>query len=158
MTKGRFTLHWNCCKDSRKCWHRFKLFVGLFADLLDSLIKQGTTCNWILMPQILAPANSAWVCCLCWLCWCSGNYTVKHKRDFVLLYIRLTMKKLIGIQSIHYSLWTWHDKCNICCRYCIYHVKFNVCLVTKPFGVFSSETKCLNSSLLFLRMNYVKNV
>ena len=62
------------------------------------------------------------------------------------------------IQSIHNSLWTWHDKCNICCRYCIYHVKFNVCLVTKPLGVFSSETKWLNASLLFLRMNYVKNV
>ena len=55
-----------------------------------------------------------------------------------------------SIQLIHNSLWTWHDKCNICCRYCIYHVKFNVCLVTKPFGVFSSETKWLNSSLLFL--------
>ena len=59
-----------------------------------------------------------------------------------------------SIQSIHNSLWTWHDKCNICCRYCIYHVKFNVCLVTKPLGVFSSETEWLNTSLLFLRMNY----
>jgi len=29
---------------------------------------------------------------------------------------------------------------------------------TKPLGVFSSETKWLNASLLFLRMNYVKNV
>ena len=38
------------------------------------------------------------------------------------------------------------------------HVKFNVCLVTKSLGVFSSETKWLNASLLFLRMNYVKNV
>ena len=28
-----------------------------------------------------------------------------------------------NIQSIHNSLWTWHDICNICCRYCIYHVK-----------------------------------
>ena len=36
--------------------------------------------------------------------------------------------------------------------------QFNVCLVTKPLGVFSSETKWLNASLLFLRMNYVKNV
>ena len=60
-----------------------------------------------------------------------------------------------SIQSIHNSLWTWHDKCNICCRYCIYHVKFNVCLVTKPLGVFSSETKWLNALLLFLRMNYM---
>ena len=54
-----------------------------------------------------------------------------------------------SIQSIHNSLWTWHDKCNICCRYCIYHVKFNVCLVTKPLGVFSSEAKWLNASLPF---------
>ena len=60
-----------------------------------------------------------------------------------------------SIQSIHNSLWTWHDKCNICCRYCIYHVKFNVCLVTKPLGVFFSETKWLNASLLLLRMIYV---
>ena len=37
------------------------------------------------------------------------------------------------------ALWTWHDKCNICCRYCIYHVKFNFCLVTKPLGVFMAE-------------------
>ena len=36
--------------------------------------------------------------------------------------------------------------------------KVNVCLVTKPLGVFSSQTKWLNASLLFLRMNYVKNV
>ena len=63
-----------------------------------------------------------------------------------------------SMQSIHNSLWTWHDKCNICCRYCIYHVKFNICLVTKPLGVFSSETKWLNASLLLLRMNYAKNV
>ena len=34
----------------------------------------------------------------------------------------------------------------------------STCLVTKPLGVFSSETKWLNASLLFLRMNYVKNV
>ena len=53
-----------------------------------------------------------------------------------------------SIQSIHNSLWTWHDKCNICCRYCIYHFKFNVCLVTKPLGVFSSETEWLNGLLL----------
>ena len=37
-----------------------------------------------------------------------------------------------SIQSIHNSLWTWHDECNICCRYCIYHVKFNVCLLLSP--------------------------
>ena len=59
-----------------------------------------------------------------------------------------------SIQSIYDSFRTWHDKCNICCRYCIYQVKFNVCLVTKPLGVFSSEREWLNASLLFLRMNY----
>ena len=36
-------------------------------------------------------------------------------------------------------------------------MRFKVCLVTKPLGVFS-ETKWLNASVLFLRMNYVKNV
>ena len=74
-----------------------------------------------------------------------GNYSIVYPAMFlhllehlasryvILLYIRLTMKNLIveSIQSIYNSLWTWHDKCNICCRYCIYHVKFNVCLVTK---------------------------
>ena len=79
MTKSRFTLHWNCCEDSRKCRRSLKLFVGLFVDLSDSL-KQGTTGNWIVTTQMLAPANSAWVCWLCWLCLCSGHYTVKHKR------------------------------------------------------------------------------
>ena len=52
-----------------KCRRRFKLFVGLFVELLDSL-KQGTTGSWILMTQLLAPTNSAWVCWLCWLFWC----------------------------------------------------------------------------------------
>ena len=69
---NHYMLHWNFCEDSRKCRHRFRLFVRLFVDLLDSL-KQGTTGNWILMTQMLAPANSVWVCWLCWLCWCSGK-------------------------------------------------------------------------------------
>ena len=34
--------------------------------------------------HMLAPANSAWVC---WLCWCSGNYTVKHKRVFIFIWL-----------------------------------------------------------------------
>ena len=52
--------------------------------LSTSSLKQGTTGNWILMTQMLAPANRAWVFWLCWLCCCSGNYTVKHKRVFIL--------------------------------------------------------------------------
>ena len=157
MTKGRFTLHWNCCEDSRKCRHRFKLFVGLFVDLLDSLIKRGTTGNWILMTQILAPANSAWVC---WLYFAGFAGVVEitqlNTSEILYYYTSDSMWKnwlVESIQSIHNSLWTWHDKCNICCRYCIYHIKFKVWLVTKPFGAFSSETKWLKSSLLFLRMN-----
>ena len=71
---------------------------------------------------------------------------------------KIWLVESIHWQSVHNSLWTWHDKCNICCRYCIYHVKFNVCLVTTPLGVFSSKTKWLNNLLLFVRMNYVKNV
>ena len=64
---------------------------------------------------------------------------------------------LWGISTSHLitrvmnSLQTWHDKCNICWRYCIYHVKFNVCLVTKPLGVFSSETKWLTLRFCFWR-------
>ena len=93
VTKGRFTLHRNCCEDSGKCPRRFKPFVGLFVDLLDSL-KQGTTGNWILMTQMLAPANSAWVCWLCWLCGCSGNYTVKHKASFYIIWMNCTVMNL----------------------------------------------------------------
>ena len=41
---------------------------------------------------------------------------------------------------------------NIFCRYCIYHVKFNLCLVTKPLGVFSSlhfsTDECLLSRIV----------
>ena len=38
----------------------------------------------------------------------------------ILLYIRLTLKNLIGREHSINSLWIWHDKCNICSRYCIY--------------------------------------
>ena len=52
------------------------------------------------------------------------------------------------------------NKVYICCRYCIYHVKFNVCLVTKPLGVFSSETKWLKrvSMGLTVRRKTAKNL
>ena len=33
-----------------------------------------------------------------------------------------------------------------------YHVKFNVCLVTNPLGVFSSETKWLNVSINVIKI------
>ena len=48
------------------------------------------------------------------------------------------------------SLWK-----NICCRYCIYHVKFNVCLVTKPLGVFS-ETEWLKQMNVFFCLLFKK--
>ena len=80
-----FTLHWNCCEELTKMSASFQAICRaiLIADLLNSL-KQGTTGNWILRTQMLAPANLAWVFWLCCLCWCSGNYTVKHKRVFIL--------------------------------------------------------------------------
>ena len=92
-------------------------------------------------------------------CGCSfvKTFLLEVKLDYT-LYSLWKIWLVESIQWIHNSLWTWHDKCNICCRHCIYHVKFNVCLVTKPLGVFFLETKWLNASLLFLRMNYVKNV
>ena len=37
-----------------------------------------------------------------------------------------------SIQSIHNSLWTWHDKCNICCRYYIYHVSSTSAWLLSP--------------------------
>ena len=82
------------------------------------------------------------------------------------------MLKTIIVRQTHYEESDWSRAFNqftiaceldminaiFCCRCCIYHVKFKDCLVTKPLGVFSPETKWLNASLLFLRMNYVKNV
>ena len=73
------------------------------------------------------------------------------------------------IHQTHYEKSDWSRAFNqftIACELDMINVKsaaditfimFNVCLVTKPLGVFS-ETKWLNASLLFLRMNYVKNV
>ena len=71
------------------------------------------------------------------------------------------------IHQTHYEKSDWSrafDQFTIACELDMINVisaadiTFNVCLVTKPLGVFSSETKWLNASLLFLRMNYVKNV
>ena len=83
------------------------------------------------------------------------------------------MLTLIAIHQTHYEKSDWSKAFNqftIACELdminaisaadiaFITRVKFKVCLVTKSLGVFSSETKWLNASLLFLRMNYVKNV
>ena len=77
------------------------------------------------------------------------------------------MLSIIIIHQTHYEKSDWSRAFNqftIACELDMINVisaadiTFNVCLVTKPLGVFSSETKWLNASLLFLRMNYVKNV
>ena len=66
--------------------------------------------------------------CIIFLCWASYlQYINNHYYTSDSLWKIWLVE---SIQSIHNSLWTWHDKRNICCRYCIYHVKFNVCLVT----------------------------
>ena len=75
--------------------------------------------------------------------------------------------KSIIVHQTHYEKYDWSRAFNqftIACELDMINVisaadiTFNVCLVTKPLGVFSSETKWLNASLLFLRVNYVKNV
>ena len=75
--------------------------------------------------------------------------------------------RAIIIHQTHYEKSDWSRAFNqftIACELDMINVisavdiTFNVCLVTKPLGVFSPETKWLNASLLFLRMNYVKNV
>jgi len=55
-----------------------------------------------------------------------------------------TLNKII-IHQTHYEKSNWSRA-------------FNQFTIAEPLGVFSSETKWLNASLLFLRMNYVKNV
>ena len=88
----------------------------------------------------------------------------------ICIYISLgTARHLINIiiHQTHYQKSDWSRAFNqftIACELDMINVisaadiTFNVCLVTKPLGVFSSETKWLNASLLFLGMNYVKNV
>ena len=84
--------------------------------------------------------------------------------------IQLLIKRII-IHQPHYEKCDWSRAFNqftIACEldmiYAIsaadieQQILFNVCLVTKPLRVFSAETKWLNAWLLFLRINYVKNV
>lgn len=89
--------------------------------------------------------------------WLSGSHIIflQHYENILYYYTSDSLWKILlvkSVQLIYNSLWPWHDKYNICCRYCIYHVKFKVCLVTKPLEVLSSETEWLNASPLFLRM------
>ena len=84
-----------------------------------------------------------------------------------LILLQVQAINFIIIHQTHYEKSDWSRAFNqftIACELDMINVisaadiTFNVCLVTKPLGVFSSETKWLNASLLFLRMNYVKNV
>ena len=68
----------------------------------------------------------------------------------------------IIIHQTHYEKSDWsrafnqftiHVACELDMINAIHNVSdVNVCLVTKPLGVFSSETKWMNASLLFLRI------
>ena len=65
----------------------------------------------------------------------------------------LTLIKDIIIHQTHYEKSDWSRAFNqftIVCELDMINVKLNVCLVTKPLGAFSSQTKWLNASLLFL--------
>ena len=90
----------------------------------------------------------------------------KYERSVFMISI-YSLLIIIIIHQTHYEKSGWSRAFNqftIACELDMIYVisaadiTFNVCLVTKPLGVFSSETKWLNASLLFLRMNYVKNV
>ena len=74
----------------------------------------------------------------------------------------VTQMSLIIIHQIHYEKSDWSKTFNqftIACELdMINAISAADIAFIKPHGVFSSETKWLNASLLFLRMNYVKNV
>ena len=100
-------------------------------------------------------------------------YVLNLKSDFksftsvisIWLFLLIQINSII-IHQTHYEKSDWsrafnqftiaceldrHDKCNIyCSSQCAWLLSSLEC--------FSSETKWLNASLLFLRMNYVKNV
>ena len=77
------------------------------------------------------------------------HQTHNEKSDWSRAFNQFTIACELDMINAVYAIYA------ISAAYYIYHVKLNVCLVTKPLGVFSSETKRLNASLLFLRMNYV---
>ena len=99
-----------------------------------------------------------------------GKFWNTSEKNVDWIKIKIVLIKII-IHQTHYEKSDWSRAFNqftIACELeminaisaadiAFYHVEFNVRLVTKPLGVFS-ETKRLNASLLFLRMNYVKNV
>ena len=78
------------------------------------------------------------------------NFDLKPNKIFISFLSELLCTFII--HQTHYKNSDWLRAFN---QFTIAHVKFNVCLVTKPLGVFSSETEWLNASLLFLRMNYM---
>ena len=102
------------------------------------------------------------------------RFIVSQRRFFVSRKVRTIPKSEILqttpviIHQTHYEKFDWlraFNQFTIACELDMNNaisaadIAFNVCrLVTNPLGVFSSEPKWLNASLLFLRMNYVKNV
>ena len=100
------------------------------------------------------------------------NYLPVFLQYFLELHYTMTQFLIITIikHQTHYEKSDWSrafnqftiacelDMINAISAADITFIMFNVCLVTKPLGVFASETKWPKASLLFLRMNYVKNV
>ena len=85
-----FTLHWNCLQIF--IWRLTKMsasFQAICRPLGFSKTRDNRATEYLW--RMLAPANSALVC---WLCWCSGNYTVKHKRVFIFIWMKRAVMNL----------------------------------------------------------------
>ena len=86
----------------------------------------------------------------------------------IILYVHVEVMSYLHktgfiIHQTHYEKSDWTRTFNqfiIACELVMINAisAADIVSVTKPLGVFSSETKWLNASLLFLRINYVKNV
>ena len=143
---------------------------GFLSTSLDSL-KQGTTGNWILMTQMLAPANSAWVSWLCWLCWCSGkqasfyiiwmnctvfafsfvsssNTDVETTEQFILLLTRYVCD-FSGLTNFSQKLWS--SKKTVI-SYFVYFFGFLLLTHDEFFDAFQGKKFRLETVCLFQRL------
>ena len=82
--------------------------------------------------------------------WAEFSYVNRIHPDNYISLLKNVLLNIFIIHQTHYEKSDWSRAFNqftIACELdmiSIYHVKFNVCLVTKPLGVFSSETEWLN--------------
>ena len=75
---------------------------------------------------------------LCWIWWLIHHMSRLFQSTAISYIIHQTHYEKSD-WSRAFNQFTIACEPNICCRYCIYHVKFNVCLVTKPLGVLRNK-------------------